>query len=152
LAINFVIYNSVNKIHTSILQLQQASSTANSLMTPLTHERIFYLRDAIGRESSITLNFITSYDALIAVLQIRFQDKPGIKKIRKNEFAIENRATGKDMDRSKPWESFFRPGLWFDMDMIFQTDLDEDSEVSEEDTCPTCRTKSDKPRGLKITW
>jgi hypothetical protein len=152
LAMNFVIYRAVDKTHASILDLQQALYASSQLVTPLTHERIFYLRDAIGRESSITMNFISSYDALVAVLQIRFRDKPGLKKIMKNEFAIENRATGRDMDRSKPWESFFRAGLWYDMDVIFQSVIDEGSRIPEEDTCPTCKAKSNQPQGLKIIW
>jgi hypothetical protein len=152
LAMNLVIYTSVKRVQSSILDLRQALPTPNSLVTPLTHERIFYLRDAIGRESSITLNFITSYDALTAVLQVRFHGMPGLKKIIKNEFAIENRATGKDMDRNMPWECFFRPGLWFDMDMIFQTVLDEGSESPIEDTCPSCNAKSNQSQGLRIKW
>lgn len=131
---NLVIYSSVEKFQSTVLDLQRAAPIPDSLITPLTYDRMFYLRDAIGRESSITLSFITSYEALTVVLRVRFDDMPGLKKVLRNEFSIQNRVTGKDVDRNILWESFFRPGLWFGMDMIFQAVIDEGSGSPNEDT------------------
>jgi hypothetical protein len=149
--LNLAIYASVDKVHESILDLRRALPTLTPLASPL-QERKFYLIDAIGRQSTITLDWIDSYDALTAVLQVRFQGKPGIKKILKNEYAIQNRATGKDMDASTPWESFFLPGLYFYMSMIFQIVQDEETRISGGDTCPRCGARSNQPQGLKIIW
>ncbi|KAL1607942.1 hypothetical protein SLS60_002881 [Paraconiothyrium brasiliense] len=147
MAVNLVTYAAVDKIQKSVLNIEQNMPT---LMRPITTERIFYLEDAIGRVSTITLDFITSWDALLAVLEVRFQGKPGLKKVLKKEYAIQNRATRKDVDVSQNWESTFLPGLWFDMDMIFQEVQEEGSNDPTGDTCPRCQARSNQPPGLQI--
>ncbi|KAJ4353517.1 uncharacterized protein N0V89_005247 [Didymosphaeria variabile] len=147
MAVNLVTYAAVDKVQKSILSIEQ---NMPALTRSITTERIFYLEDAIGRVSTITLDFITSWDALLAVLEVRFQGKPGMKKVLKKEYAIQNRATKKDVDVSQNWESTFLPGLWFDMDMIFQEVQEEGSNDSTGDTCPRCQTRSNQPPGLQI--
>lgn len=110
-------------------------------------ERDFYLLDPLGRESRIALDFIISWTALIAVLEVRFKGMPGLKKVLKKEYAIQNRATGKDVDPSHHWEAAFLPGLWYYMDMIFQEVQDEGLDDLVGDTCPRCQSKSDQPQG-----
>jgi hypothetical protein len=149
MAVNLVTYAAVDKVQKSVLNIEQ---NMPALMRPISNDRMFYLEDPIGRRSTITLDFITSWDALRAVLEVRFQGKPGIKKVLKKEYAIQNRATGKDVDVSQDWESTFLPGLWFDMDMLFQEVREEDSDDSTEDTCPRCQTRSNQPPGLQIKW
>jgi hypothetical protein len=151
MAMNLVIFASVDKVHTSVLELRRALPTS-SLVTPLSHERIFYLEDAIGRVSTITLDFITSYDALTAVLQVRFQGMPGSKKVLKKEYALQNRATGKDVDVTQRFEGVFLPGVWYNMSMIFQIVQSEEKEDVEQEACPRCGEKSNQPQGLKIKW
>jgi hypothetical protein len=151
MALNLVIFASVDKVHNSILELRRALPTS-SLVTPLSHQRIFYLEDAIGRVSTITLDFITSYDALTAVLQVRFQGIPGSKKVLKKEYALQNRTTGKDVDASQRFEGVFLPGLWYNMSMVFQIVQSDDAGDSKQDACPRCGTKSNQPQGLKIKW
>jgi hypothetical protein len=151
MAMNLAIYASVDKVNTSLQDLRSALPTS-SLVTPLTHERVFYLEDAIGRVSTITLDFITSHDALKAVLRVRFQGMSGSKKVLKNEYALQNRATGKDVDNSQRWEGAFLPGLWYNMSMIFQLTENGEAEESEQDACPRCGEKSNQPQGLKIKW
>jgi hypothetical protein len=150
-AINLAIYASVDKVHESVLDLRQLLPSLTPI-SPVLQERKFYLVDAIGRPSTITLDWIDSYDALTAVLQVRFKGKTGEKKILRKEYAIQNRATGRDMDISIPWESFFLPGLCFYMSMIFQIVQDEETHDPEQDSCPRCSAKSNQPQGLKIIW
>ncbi|KAH7086801.1 hypothetical protein FB567DRAFT_51569 [Paraphoma chrysanthemicola] len=149
MAMNLVIYASVDKIQNSIMDLSRNLTTLSPI-TPITHEQMFYLRDPLGRVSAITLSFITSYDALTAVLQVRFQGMPGQKKILRKEFALQNRATGRDVDVTQRWESIFLPGLWYDMDMIFQITNTESADDANQDACPRCNEKSNQPQGLKI--
>lgn len=151
-AMNLVIYTSVEMIQSSILDLRQALPTSTSLTTPLSHERVFYLKDAIGRVSTIPLNFITSYEAFTALLKVRFTNMPGFKKTMNWEYTLQNRATGKDVDIVQHWDSVFLPGLWFDMSMVFQKLRDEGSDDSFVDTCLRCDENSNQPHGLKIKW
>lgn len=83
---------------------------------------------------------------------MRFQGKPGIKKVLKKEYVLQNRATGKDVNAKQKWETVFRPGLWFDMDMIFQKSDGGDSEGSLGTKCIRCHAQSEQPRGLGSTW
>ncbi|RYN32497.1 hypothetical protein AA0117_g4279 [Alternaria alternata] len=147
-AVNLVTYAAVDKIQASVLDIQLVLPT---LTRPISDPRIFYLEDAIGRVSTITLDFITSWDALLAVLEVRFQGKPGIKKVLKKEYVLQNRATGKDVNAKQKWETVFRPGLWFDMDMIFQKSDGGDSEGSLGTKCIRCHAQSEQPRGLGST-
>jgi hypothetical protein len=98
MTMNIVIFTSVDNVQSSILELQRSLSPLASLTTPFPSERVFYPQDAIGRVSTITLDSIISYDALIAVIQVRFEGIPGLKKILKRECALQNRATGEDVD------------------------------------------------------
>ncbi|KAF7675609.1 hypothetical protein GT037_006328 [Alternaria burnsii] len=147
-AVNLATYAAVDKIQASVLDIQLVLPT---LTRPISDPRIFYLEDAIGRVSTITLDFITSWDALLAVLEVRFQGKPGIKKVLKKEYVLQNRATGKDVNVTQKWDTVFRPGLWFDMDMIFQKSDDDNSESSLGTKCIRCHAKSEQPRGLGST-
>jgi hypothetical protein len=149
MAVNLVTYATVDRIQASVLDIQLVLPT---LARPLSDQRIFYLEDAIGRVSTITLDFITSWDALLAVLEVRFQGKPGIKKVRKKEYVLQNRATGKDVNFTQDWETVFRPGLWFDMDMVFQDFNDCDAETLLGSKCIRCHARSEEPRELGSTW
>lgn len=149
MVLNLATFAAVDKIQRSIQNIEQNIPT---LTRPVESGKSFYLEDALGRRSTITLDFITSWDAFLAVLEVRFQGKPGLKKVVKKEFAIQNRVTGKDVEASKDWESTFLPGLWFDMDMIFQERQEDAAPDSKGDTCPRCQTESNQPPGLQIRW
>ena len=106
MAVNLVTYAAVDKVHTSILDILRNLPT---LHRPISNERFFYLEDEIGRVSIIPLDFITSWDALLAVLEVRCRGKPGLKKLLKKEYALQNRATGKDVNASQDWRVYFFP-------------------------------------------
>lgn len=146
---NLVTFAAVDKLQASILELQRSLPT---LERPLLNDRMCYLEDAIGRVSTIPLDFIVSWDAFLGVIESRFQGKQGENKVRKKEYALQNRATGKDVSIVEHWESVFLPGLWFDMDMIFQVFLDDVVEDPTADICPRCHEKSNQLPELRIKW
>jgi hypothetical protein len=123
------------------------------LVSPLTNEPIFYLEDAIGRVSPITLQFITCWDALQAVLEVRFRGIQGSKKVLRKEYALQYRATGKDIDLTRTWEGAFLPGQWVDMSMVFQ-ETGKVSNENDDDICPTptCKARSNQPPGVEVRW
>lgn len=63
-------------------------------------EEPIILEDAIGRVAPVHLRFITSWDAFDAVLDIRFKGKEGHDKVRRREFTLQERATGREIDRA----------------------------------------------------
>ena len=74
------------------------------------------------------------------ILQSHFRALPGVKKVAKREYSIEDSLTGTVFRRDRPWLSQCKPGLKVGMSMIF-------SRITETIvSCPKCKTVS---RGLK---
>jgi hypothetical protein len=143
ITINLATYSAVTEIGRKL-------SDHQLFVTNAPKERIFYLEDAIGRVFPITLQFITSWDVFNAVLEIQFRGIQGLKKVLKKEYILQNRATGRDIDSSKPWERLFLPGQRVDMSMILKELVDEENSISLGDTCPKCHAASNQPPGLEI--
>jgi hypothetical protein len=55
------------------------------------------LEDAIGRIAPVHLQFVTSWDAFNAVLEIRFRDLQGFKKVKDKQYGLRNKATKRDV-------------------------------------------------------
>lgn len=68
------------------------------------------LFDARGRISPFHLDFISSLDAFMAVLCIRFHDL-GLEKIESEEFSLEDAARGHEIDLRLPWAGLFEVSL-----------------------------------------
>lgn len=92
--------------------------------------------DAHGRLSPFHVEFISSFAAFQAVLEVRFEDMPGLKKVRSLEYAMQDARSKKILDLNRPWASNFRPGRKFVMSMIFQLPKASTS------SCPGCRTEN----------
>jgi hypothetical protein len=136
----------------SILEIKRALPPTNQLVHSPASGPVFYFEDAIGRVTPITLEFITCWDAFHAVLEVRFRGIQGTKKVLKKEYALQNRATGRDIGFSQKWEMVFLPGQWVVMSMIFQETNAQDSGDVGGDTCPKCQAKSNQPPGVDVKW
>src|SRR5436190_21624377 len=75
----------------------------------------FILEDAIGRVAPVHLQFISSWEAFDSVLDLRFRDLPGHRKVKRKEFVLQERATSREIDRSYPWQASFLPGQRIDI-------------------------------------
>jgi hypothetical protein len=71
IAMNIATYHAVISIQTALPSHLERSLT----------EEPFMLEDAIGRVAPVHLQFVTSWDAFNAVLEIRFRDLQGFKKV-----------------------------------------------------------------------
>ena len=111
----------------------------------------FILEDAIGRVAPVHLQFIDSWDAFDAVLELRFRDVQGFTKVCKKEYILQERATGREIDRSRCWKKSFLPGQRIDMSLIFKREVTRDQR-SMAANCPRCQFTSDKPTDLDIQW
>ena len=81
---------------------------ASRVDSPLCEDPIC-LEDAIGRIAPVYLWFISSWEAFDAVMDVRFQRKPGFLKIRRKEYVIEKSATSIEVDRSVPFDDALYP-------------------------------------------
>ncbi|KAF8846634.1 hypothetical protein BDZ45DRAFT_755822 [Acephala macrosclerotiorum] len=100
--------------------------------------------DALGRLAPIQLDFITSAEAFIAVIKIRFRNI-GLKKIEQEEYLLSDPHRKRKLDLKLPWETVMTPGQRVEMSMIF-------SKEEMQTTCPTCRKENVGPKDSEIAW
>lgn len=101
--------------------------------------------DACGRLSPIHLEFISSAQAFLAVLKIRFQDA-GLRKIERGQFTLEEARTKRTVDLGRPWHTCFLPGQKIDMSMVFS------QPETPKSTCPGCQYETDGKTAEDIEW
>lgn len=107
--------------------------------------------DAHGRQFPFYIDFINSFDIFQSVLEARFEDMPGFRKVKSLEYAMRDIASRSAIDLSRPWASIFRPGRII-MNMVFQQ---PDTTKSSTSSCPGCLTANTSvPDGgdLDIIW
>jgi hypothetical protein len=92
------------------------------------------LVDALNRRSPVHLDWIDCKEAFLSVLELRFKGI-GESKIRRNEFALSLHGLKTDIDTSLPWERWFCPGQYVDMDMVFEK---YGTAENESQRCPSC--------------
>ncbi|ORX97798.1 hypothetical protein BCR34DRAFT_456510, partial [Clohesyomyces aquaticus] len=112
-------------------------------------EEPFILEDAIGRVAPVHLQFVTSWDAFNAILEIRFKDVQGFRKVREKQYGLQDKVTGRDIEQSRPWQRAFLPGQRVDMSFIFSSQ-EPGATASEIATCPGCQTPSEKSTDADI--
>ena len=77
--------------------------------------------------------------AFEAVLEIRFRQLPGHRKIKQREYALRNNALERDVEKSLAFTRCFLPGKRIDMSMIF------DGSIGGRSACPGCHLVTSKP-------
>jgi hypothetical protein len=138
ISINVATYNAVIAIQGSL-----AGGLERSLI-----QEPFILEDAIGRVSPVHMQFISSWEAFHAVLDRRFQDVQGYKKVKNKEYILQERASRREISQSCPWDGAVLPGQRVDMSLIFSSEEKETVRTS----CPSCRTESGDPQEAEVLW
>jgi hypothetical protein len=114
-------------------------------------EEPFILEDAFGRVAPVHLQFVTSWEAFNAVLEIRFKDIQGFEKIKKKQYGLQEKATRREIDQNRPWQRAFLPGQRINMSFIFDTSGNSSEEVAYA-TCPGCFNLSDEAADADIHY
>lgn len=112
----------------------------------------FVLEDAIGRMSPVHMQFISSWDAFDAVLEMRFQNMQGHRKVQNKEYVIQECSTRHEIRRDLPWEVSFLPGQRVDMSLIFEKEERGSLRKNTEISCPRCQTVSTGLLDADIQW
>ena len=87
--------------------------------------------------------------AFEAVLELRFRQLPGHRKIKQKEYALRNNALKRDVERSLAFTRCFLPGKRIDMSMIF------DGSVGGRSSCPGCKlvtSKTEEELDSQVQW
>ncbi len=143
-----------SQISAAVMTLQ--TGLPSSLERSLADEP-FILEDALGRKAPVHLQFIDSWDALHAVLEIRFQNLQGAEKVAGKEYVLQDHRTGRDILPSRPWVGTFLPGQRVEMSMIFKDIKGQPppSTLPENrcPTCPRCQLRSvDSSTSVDVNW
>lgn len=102
-------------------------------------------RDACDRIAPFHLEFIDCWEALVAVLEVRFKYK-GLRKIQRNEWELEDIHCERPIDKRAPFECCFMPGQHVDIEMCFGED------ESPKNWCPVCKNVENKATDQSIKW
>lgn len=95
------------------------------------------LTDSLGRRLPIHLQFINSWDAFDAAMEVRFRNLPGHRKIVQKEFELQDIHKSQDIKRSWPWDGAVTCGQQLRMKMIFKM---TDNYIRGT-LCPGCRRR-----------
>jgi hypothetical protein len=150
-------------LQVTVATYQAVLAIQQSLSSPLEPRSLvqepFILEDAIGRVSPVHLQFVTSWRALDAVLQARFEGINGHDKVKQGEFVLQERATGRDICRHSPWEAAFRPGQVVDMGVLFRQLIELKprgrrlaSQLLNLNACPNCQALPESEERQDTKW
>ncbi|OBT65164.1 hypothetical protein VE03_04799 [Pseudogymnoascus sp. 23342-1-I1] len=96
--------------------------------------RTFIFEDALGRITQWDLVYISSWDALDAMIEICFRDLPGHEKVARKEYVFQDQRTNREIKRSTPWSAALLPDQHVNMGLLFR----KRSSKSKRFWCPYC--------------
>lgn len=145
ISLNVSIYHQVMALRRD-LQLQ--SRIERSLI-----QEPFVLEDALGRVAPVHLQFIISWAALQAVMELRFEGLESHEKIKRQEFVLLEPVTGLEINRNRPWEGTFRPGQKINMALTFERKSRKPSPQDKpRNFCPHCGMEAAPNLTVEIQW
>jgi hypothetical protein len=103
------------------------------------------LTDALGRIAPVHLELINSWTVLESVLEARFHNIPGERKIKRREYALQDRSSQRDIQRNASFNSCFLPGGKVDMSMVFK-------QRHSEAHCPGCGKECCQGAAASSKW
>ena len=120
------------------------------------------LEDALGRVTRFHLEFIDCWEvgranlrylayqgwpfkAFESILEVRFRQLPGHRKIKQKEYALRSNINNKDIDYSTSFNRCFLPGQHYDMSMIFNA-------ARAQNSCPACLLDTGEASDARVKW
>jgi len=140
----------VNSTVTSIRdEVMAIKIQASRLERPISEE-FFMFEDAVGRQAPVHLRLIDSWEAFEWVLAVRFKDRRGASRVSHGRYALQERATSREITRSSEWSQAFLPGQVIDMSMLCKAQCTE--ALEELTACPKCGTSCEGSSDIEIQW
>lgn len=116
-----------------------------SLPPQIERQQPVYFLDACGFLAPFHLEFIKSWEAFIAVLNVNFKTR-GLKLIERQQFVLEDAHSKRVLDLSRPWETCFFPNQHVNMDALF------DEQERGGNSCPVCQYQEPAATDQAIDW
>ncbi|RSL55315.1 hypothetical protein CEP53_007124 [Fusarium sp. AF-6] len=104
------------------------------------------IEDALGRQITFQPDWIDTlnWEALDALLSCRFRGQNGHDMVMRRAYALEESASGSDLDPVRPLHLSLRRGMKINMAMIFET------ATRLLGACPRCLTEIDAPKDVTV--
>ncbi|KAE8442530.1 hypothetical protein EG329_003245 [Mollisiaceae sp. DMI_Dod_QoI] len=100
------------KIYSIVLNMQELQQ---NMPPQIDRQQPVIFDDAHGRIAPFHVEFINSFEAFQAVMEVRFRHVPGLKKVQKKEYRVEESLSHRMVNLRSTWESVFLPGRKFNM-------------------------------------
>lgn len=150
--INSMTYNAVISLQARISAQLDRSWTQEPVM----------LEDALGRITRFHLEFIDCWEvglknlrclasqdwllkAFESVLEVRFRQLPGHRKIKQKQYALRSNIHNKDIDYSIAFNRCFLQGQHYDMSMVFNA-------ARAQNSCPACLLDTGEASNARVKW
>ncbi|KAI0875786.1 hypothetical protein GGS24DRAFT_272331 [Hypoxylon argillaceum] len=111
---------------------------------PTLHKGIT-IEDALGNRVDINWGLIHSWQFFYSLLEHQFEGLRGHEMVMRQQYALEESCSGKDINRHIPWNVTVRRGMKIDMSMIF-------ADFALEGFCPRCDTETQATVGRNAQW
>jgi hypothetical protein len=135
------------KVYQIVLNMQ--STMQRQLPAQVDRQQPIYFEDAHGRLAPFHTEFINSFEAFQAVMEVRFRHVPGLKKFQRRQYLLQEPGSKRKLDLQAPWESVFLPRRRVVMSMVFQSPQISTS------SCPGCQTENADPQNgfqSEVQW
>jgi hypothetical protein len=132
---------------TTLSGIQRIEQTLSS-RSDLSLIRTFTLEDPLGRITQIDLVYVSSFDALDAMLEICFRTLPGHDKVAKKDYVFQDEKTNREIKRSTPWSCALLPGQHVQMGLLFR----KRSSRTQRHYCPYCHLVLAQSQEGFIPW
>lgn len=88
-----------------------------------------------------------TFKAFESILEVRFRQLPGHRKIKRKEYALRSNVINKDVDTSTSiaFNRCFLPGQRYDMSMIFNA-------AHAQNSCPACLLDTEEASDARVKW
>jgi hypothetical protein len=135
-------YKSMPSDFKSLINIQQKMTKQTG---PCWIQEPVILADPLGRVAPIHLELINSWDVFEKVMDGRFLDLPGRKKLKRQEYALQDQDATANLERSQPFEACFIPGRTVGMCFNFEKSFPANA-------CPKCEKETDTAASSTTQW
>ena len=104
-----------------------------------------HFQDACGFHYAFSLDWVTSWEELLVVLEIKFKHR-GLRVVEKKQFVLEGGTRKRAIDLNGSWESSFYPGQNVNMDACF------DEKENSRSCCPVCHHVEPVAADEAVDW
>lgn len=129
--LNIQTYQAVRALHAKLPHALERSMV-------LSEEPIIF-EDARGHIVPIHTNLIDTWKLFDIILETKFEGAPGLQKVVRKDYVLQDRATNREIDRAISFRKAFIPGQKIDMSIIFRSAVGATPTSSHVSTpCPRC--------------